>query len=153
MRSLFRGVAAAVQLFALAAVPAPIRADDQADVERLEQELVGAIGRSDLTTYDRIVAEDYVAFEASGNDITKAEIMASYRSGVRRYTNLEIFDVHGRVYGDTAVVSAKTKGLRREGNEDVPNQVHYIRVYARREGRWRAVTQMSAPIPKSQAAR
>ncbi len=144
---------AAVLLFVAATVlPAAARAEDAArELENLERELVAAIGRGDLATYDRIVADDYVALEASGKESPKAEILASYRSGTRRYTNLEIFDVKARVFGDTAVVSAKTKGFRREGNRDVPNRVRYIRVYARREGRWRAVTQMAAPLPDSEA--
>lgn len=140
---------AALLLGLLSALPS--RAADPKDavgeVERLERELVAAIGSKDLATYDRIVAEDYVAFEITGKAITKAEIMAGYRSGTRGYTNLEIYDVQGRVFGDTAVVSARTKGFRREGDHDVPNNVQYIRVFARRDGRWRAVAQKSAPVP------
>jgi ketosteroid isomerase-like protein len=117
------------------------------EVEKLERDLVAAIGRGDLATYDRIVADDYVAFEASGKTTPKADIMAGYRSGARKYTDLTIFDVEGRVFGETAVVTAKTKGLRREGDRDVPNRVRYIRVYAKRDGRWRAVAQMAAPVP------
>ena len=136
----------------LPARPAPAQ-DAAREVEKLERDLVAAIGRGDLVTYDRIVADDYVAFEASGKTTPKAEILASYRSGARKYTNLEIFDVQGRVFGDTAVVTAKTKGFRKEGNRDVPNRVRYIRVYARRGDRWRAVAQMAAPIPDDGPAR
>lgn len=117
------------------------------EVEALERQLVEAISKKDLATYDRIVADDYVVFDASGKTITKAEVMASYRDGTRGYTNLEIFDVRSHVFGDTAVVSARTKGLRREGGRDVPNDNRYLRVFARRDGRWRAVTQVSAPAP------
>ena len=126
---------------------APIAAGPSPGPEDLERELVAAIAKGDLATYDRIVADDYVAFEASGKTTPKSEILASYRSGARRYTNLEIFDVEERVFGDTAVVSARTKGLRKEGDKDVPNRVRYIRVYAKRDGRWRAVAQMAAVMP------
>ena len=134
----------------LAALLPPLIAlaqEPSATVEQLERDLVAAIGRGDLATYDRIVADDYVAFEASGKTTPKAEILASYRSGARKYTDLTIFDVEARVYGDTAVVSAKTKGFRKEGDRNVPNRVRYIRVYAKRNGQWRAVAQMAAPVP------
>ena len=121
-------------------------AEGAAAVEALERELVAAIARTDLAAYDRIVADDYVAYEASGRESTKAQVLESYRSGTRRYTDLKIFDVRGRVYGDTAVVVARTEGLRREGGRNVPNHVRYIRVYARRGGIWRAVAQMAAPL-------
>ena len=122
-----------------------------AEVEGLEKELVAAIAKTDLATYDRIVADDYVAYEPSGKENAKADILASYRAGTRRYTNLEIFEVRGRVHGDTAVVTARTRGFRREGDKDVPNNVRYIRVYARRDGKWRAVAQLAAPIPQPPA--
>jgi ketosteroid isomerase-like protein len=83
--------------------------------------------------------------DATGKKITKAEVMASYRDGSRKYTNLEIYDVESRVYGDTAIVTARTKGMRRENGQDIVNDVRYMRVYARRGGRWQAVTQMSTP--------
>ena len=55
-----------------------------------------------------------------------------------------------RVYGDTAVVTARTKGFRIEEGREVPNRVRYIRVYARRGGTWKAVSQMAAPEDETQ---
>jgi len=137
---------AGVSMPCLAASPAIGGAEE---VERLERELVTAIGKKDLATYDRIVADDYVVFDPTGKILTKAEIMASYQSGSRGYSGLEIYDVSGRVFGDTAVVSARTKGFRHEDGRDVPNRVRYVRVFSRRGGRWQAVSQMSAPLPDS----
>jgi ketosteroid isomerase-like protein len=144
-----RRLFAATALLALVLTPAAaLAADTGKELEDLERKLVTAIASGDLATYDQIVADDYVAFQASGRESMKAEILASYRSGSLHYTGLEIFDVRARVFGDTAVVSAKTKGMRREGDHDVPNRVRYVRVYAKRDGRWRAVTQMSALLPE-----
>ena len=150
MRLIRRFAAAALSALLLASSGSLAAAETStaaaADVERLERELVAAIAKTDLAAYDRIVADDYVVFDASGREITKAEVMKSYRDGSRKYTNLEIYDVHGRVFGDAAVVSARTRGLRRENGQDVPNLVRYVRVYSRRGGTWRAVSQMSAPL-------
>jgi ketosteroid isomerase-like protein len=141
-------------LSSLVLSPPPAPATSTArEVEQLERDLVAAIGRGDLATYDRIVADDYVAFEATGKTSPKAEILASYRSGARKYTDLTIFDVECRVFGETAVVTAKTKGFRREGERDVPNRVRYVRVYAKRKGEWRAVAQMAAPLPAEESPR
>lgn len=154
MRSPRRLLSSACVLFSLLAAlasaspePGPKAAPSASapEAEALERELVTAIGKLDLATYDRIVAEDYAVIDASGKRITKAEVMASYRDGSRKYTNLEIFDVQSRLYGDTAVVTARTKGMRREDGKDVVNDVRYMRVYARRGGRWQAVSQMSTP--------
>jgi ketosteroid isomerase-like protein len=134
---------------AFAAPPAAPRSaaasdDTSREVERLERELVAAIRTGDLAVYDRIVADDYVVVGAAG-DRTKPEVMASYRSGERSYPGLEIADVSVHLYGDTAVVAAKTLGNRKEGGKEEPNRVRYVRVYARRAGRWQAVAQMAVP--------
>ena len=101
-----------------AAIAAP--ADGPREVEALERELVAAIGSGDLATYDRIVADDYVAFEASGKTTPKKDILECYRSGARHYTNLEIFDVEGRVFGDTAVVTPRRRACARKATATCP---------------------------------
>jgi ketosteroid isomerase-like protein len=120
---------------------------DAGELERLERELVAAIRTGDMAVYDRLVADDYVVVGADG-DRDKAQVMASYRSGERSYPGLEITDVDVHVYGDTALVTARTLGNRREGGQEQPNRVRYLRVYARRGGRWQAVAQMAVPQPK-----
>ncbi len=124
-----------------------------AAVDRLERELVAAISAGDLATYDRIVADDYVAYTTSGQMQTKPEIMASYRTGTRKYFGLGISDVTVRVFGETAILVARTTGTRIEqGGAKVPNLVRYFRVFTKRNGRWRAVMQMVTPLPASPEA-
>ncbi len=124
------------------------------EVERVERELVAAIGKGDLATYDRIVADDYVAYTTTGQESTKPEIMAAYRAGTRKYMSLSISDVKVRVFGDTAILVARTSGTRvEEGRPPEPNIVRYFRVFTRRGGAWRAVMQMVTPLPATTAAR
>jgi ketosteroid isomerase-like protein len=128
--------------------PAPaLCTDDAAEVETLERRLVEAIGARDLETYARLVADDYVASRPDGSELTKAQVMASYRSGERGYVGLAIEGVVGRVYGDTGVVTARTRGKRIEDGKEIENRVLYVRVFARRDGRWQAVAQLSTPWP------
>ena len=129
-------------------------ATDAAEVERVERELVAAISKGDLATYDRIVADDYVAYTTSGEEATKPEILASYRTGTRKYMSLSISDVKVRVFGDTAILVAKTSGTRVEqGGKPEPNVVRYFRVFTRRGGVWCAVMQMVTPLPASAGTR
>jgi homoserine O-acetyltransferase len=125
---------------------APASTPEAAELQAIERRLVAAISAQDYVTYDELVADDYVVVEAGGSVRTKPEIMASYRTGERGYRDLRIDELRSHVFGDTAVVHARTFGGRvRDGREE-ENRVRYIRVYARRAGRWRAVAQMSAPL-------
>jgi ketosteroid isomerase-like protein len=147
LASAWLGWSAAVGLLAALASATPLAADDAAEVEALERRLVDAIGSRDLETYSRLVADDYVATRPDGSELTKAQVMASYRSGERGYVDLAIEGVKGRVYGDTGVVTARTRGKRIEDGKEIENRVLYVRVFARREGRWQAVAQLSTPLP------
>ena len=129
-----------------AAAPSP----EAEELKALEQRLVAAIGARDLAAYDALVAADYVVIEAAGTLRTKADVMASYRSGDRGYRDLKIDEVKAHVFDDTAVVHARTTGTRILDGKEEPNRVRYVRVYARRNGRWQAVAQMSTPLPADQ---
>jgi homoserine O-acetyltransferase/O-succinyltransferase len=117
------------------------------ELKTLEHRLVTAIGARDLETYDTVVADDYVVVEAAGTLRTKTDVMASYRGGERGYRDLKIDEVKAHVFGDTAVVHARTSGVRIVAGKEELNRVRYVRVYTRREGRWQAVTQMATPLP------
>lgn len=136
---------------ALGAAPAAqARRDDAATVEKLERALVKAIGSKDLATYDKLVADDYVVVRATGVISTKADVVAGYKKGDLEYIGLDITDVKAHVFGDTAIVSARTLGDRKEGGKVTPNRVRYIRVFARRGGEWKAVSQMATPVQEPQ---
>jgi homoserine O-acetyltransferase/O-succinyltransferase len=132
----------------LAAPPTGQAGNAADDVVRLERELVGAIASGDLTAYDRLVADDYVALRATG-DQTKALVVHGYRAGRLSFRGLDITDVRTRVLGETAVVWASTLGTRVEEGRETENRVRYLRVWTRRDGAWRAVLQMAVPLPPS----
>jgi ketosteroid isomerase-like protein len=115
------------------------------EIERLEQQLVTAIEAKDFATYQRLVAEDYVAVAAAG-ETTRAQAIATYRSGDLSLPGLKIGDVKVHVYGDTAMISARTFGDRVEKGKTVPNRVRYMRVWMKRQGQWRAIAQMARPL-------
>ncbi len=136
------------ELVEFLAAPPAARFDAADEVLRLERQLIAAIGSHDLQAYDRLVADDYVALRATG-DQTKAQVMDGYRAGRLAYRGLDITDVDVRLLGDTAVVSARTLGSRVEEGRETPNRVRYLRLWAKRDGEWRAVRQMAVPLPPS----
>jgi ketosteroid isomerase-like protein len=117
-----------------------------AQVEAKERELIAAIGSRDLPSYERLVADDYVALRGAARQ-TKEQVIAGYQAGSLAYRDLGIEDVEVKVFGEVAVLSARTTGQRIENGQESPNRVRYLRVWARREGTWQAVVQMAVPLP------
>jgi hypothetical protein len=111
----------------------------------LERRLVAAIGSRDLVSYDQLVADDYVVVSADGTERTKADVIAAYKAGAR--VSRPGSRKSRRMCSATLVSCTRTLGFRIDSGKETANRVRYVRVFARRGGRWQAVMQMAQPLP------
>ena len=88
----------------------------------------------------RTLAEDYVAITPLGQVTTKQDAIAARRSGQLRYESMNITDMVVRLYGDTAVVTARADVKGRQLGEDFSGPYRYTRIWVRRNGRWQTVS-------------
>jgi ketosteroid isomerase-like protein len=88
----------------------------------------------------RTLADDYVAITPLGQVTTKQETISARRSGQLRYESMNITDMVVRLYGDTAVVTARADVKGRQLGEDFSGLYRYTRAWVRRNGRWQAVS-------------
>ncbi len=88
----------------------------------------------------RTLAEDYVAITPLGTVTTKQDAISARRSGQLRYESMNISDMVVRLYGDTAVVTARADVKGHQLGEDFSGPYRYTRVWVRRNGRWQAVS-------------
>jgi ketosteroid isomerase-like protein len=123
--------------------------DDAKIVAALDTEYQAAVKNNDAATMDRILSDDFVVVLGSGKIYTKADLLQMARTRRVQYEHQEDSDQTVRVWGDTAVVTAKIwlKGI----DEGKPFEWHvwfsdtYVRTPA-----WRYVHgQASLPLPDS----
>lgn len=107
------------------------------DLERQSKE---ASLRRDSNFSLRTLADDYVAITPLGQITTKKETISARRSGQLRYEAMNITDMVVRVYGDTAVVTARADVRGRQLGEDFSGPYRYTRVWVRRNGQWQTVS-------------
>jgi ketosteroid isomerase-like protein len=107
------------------------------DMERQSKE---ASLRRDSDFPARTLAEDYVAITPLGQITTKKDALVARRSGQLRYEALNITDMVVRVYGDTAVVTARADVKGHQLGEDFSGPYRYTRVWIRRNGQWQVVS-------------
>jgi ketosteroid isomerase-like protein len=88
----------------------------------------------------RMLADDYVAISPLGQVTTKKEAISARRSGQLRYDNIDVSDMVVRLYGDTAIVTARADVKGHQLGEDFSGPYRYTRVWVRRAGRWQAVS-------------
>ena len=107
------------------------------DLERQSKE---ASLRRDSEFSLRMLAADYVAITPLGQVTTKDETISARRSGQLRYEAMNITDMVVRVYGDTAVVTARAEVKGHQLGEDFSGPYRYTRIWVRRNGQWQVVS-------------
>jgi ketosteroid isomerase-like protein len=134
----------------LALVPAGATGTRDADVvAALDTEYQAAVLANDAVTMDRILADDFTLVLGNGVVHTKKELIDEARRGIPWEQQNEIDDSQRvRVWGDTAVVTAKlwVKGTR--DGKTFDRKLWFSDTYVRTKDGWRYVFgQASLPLP------
>jgi ketosteroid isomerase-like protein len=92
-------------------------ADDIATVAALDRAYQAAVKANDADGMARILADDFVLVLGDGTTFDKADLLREARERNRTYERQDELEQAVRVWGDTAVVTAKLwlKGVDRDG--------------------------------------
>jgi ketosteroid isomerase-like protein len=123
--------------------PRPMDSGDESAIREIvdmERQAREASLRRDADFSQRTLAEDYVAITPLGQVTTKQDTLAARKSGQLRYDTINVSDMVVRVYGDTAVVTARADVKGHQLGEDFSGPYRYTRIWVRRTGHWQAVS-------------
>ena len=110
------------------------------EIVEMERQAREASIHRDADFSQRTLAEDYVAITPLGQVTTKQDTVSARKSGQLRYDTINVSDMVVRVYGDTAVVTARADVKGHQLGEDFSGPYRYTRVWVRRTGHWQAVS-------------
>jgi ketosteroid isomerase-like protein len=110
------------------------------EIVDMERQARDASLHRDADFSQRTLAEDYVAITPLGQVTTKQDTVSARKSGQLRYDTINVSDMVVRVYGDTAVVTARADVKGHQLGEDFSGPYRYTRVWVRRTGHWQAVS-------------
>jgi len=112
-----------------------------------------AIVAKDRAAIEANMAADFRQIDGRGNVETKASFVDGLVSPdlvIDPYT-VEDFDV--RVYGDTALLSGRTRMTGRYQGQAFQSHYRYIDIYVKRGGAWKIVSVQISRIPEPELAR
>jgi ketosteroid isomerase-like protein len=135
--------AAAAQHVAVHPHSSSLETDEQATIREIldmERQARDASLHRDADFSQRTLADDYVAITPLGQITTKQETVSARKSAQLRYDAINVSDMVVRVYGDTAVVTARADVKGHQLGEDFSGPYRYTRVWVRHTGHWRAVS-------------
>jgi ketosteroid isomerase-like protein len=111
-------------------------ADDREALIALNADYIRSVQEGDVRRFQEILADDFMCSNPDGSLVDKRAFLEQTARPVT-IGGLEAQDVKLRLFGDVAIVHARTSyrtaaGERRQGR--------YTDVWARRDGRWLAVS-------------
>ena len=122
--------------------------DDAKIVGALDTEFQAAVRNNDAATMSRILADDFILVTGSGKTQNKTDLLEESRSGQIHYEHQEDTERTVRVWGDTAVVTAKLWGKGTNKDKPFDSTLWFSDTYVRTPTGWRYVFgQASLPMP------
>lgn len=130
-------------------VEEPAREASKIEIEQqlreMNDEWVKALVRGDGATLDRIMADDFFfAYPMEGDD--KEQFIGDVMSGVVKVEYLTRGNVSVRIWGNTAVLTAKDSAKWYYQGRDFGGHYKVVDVYSQRNGLWQLVSVQACPI-------
>lgn len=111
-------------------------ASDLQVLTRLNDDYIASVQRSDVKRFDEILADDFLCTTADGSLLDRKAFL-DYTARPVTFTNMAAHDVDVRLMGEVAIIHARTSYTTADGTA---SGGRYTDVWARRNGRWLAVS-------------
>jgi len=116
-----------------------MKAAIQSDLDQLtalNSDYIEAVQHGDVARFAAILAEDFLCSNPDGSLVDKQQFLEHTARPVT-ISGLAAHDVRVRLLGDVAIIHARTSFVTATGEERMGR---YTDVWARRDGRWLAVS-------------
>jgi ketosteroid isomerase-like protein len=147
-------VVASLLLFASVAAPHDVPAADKSLVDRLTAQADAwdkAIVRKDRAAIEGNMAEDFRQIDRAGNVETKKSFVDGLMSPDLQIDPYTVEELDVRLYGDTALLSGRTRMTGRYQGKPFASHYRYIDIYVRQGDAWKIVSVQISPIPERPA--
>jgi ketosteroid isomerase-like protein len=110
------------------------------EILELEEETKQAALHRDVAFVEKRYADDYLAITPLGDVVNKADTIAARKSAQLHYDSISLSEMVVRVYGDTAVVTARADVKGTDLGSDFSGPYRFTRVWVKRNGQWEVVS-------------
>jgi ketosteroid isomerase-like protein len=117
----------------------PASATSASDLEvltSLNRDYIRSVQNGDVRRFDEILAPDFRCSNPDGSLVDRGGFLAQIARPVT-IANLAAHDVEIRMFGDVAIIHARTSYTMADGR---PGAGHYTDVWARQNSQWLAVS-------------
>jgi ketosteroid isomerase-like protein len=131
-----------------ATAPAANSAALEADIKKLVSDYAASTAKNDAAAYEKVTSDNFMFVSNDGTVQTKAERVASMKSGATKYETLTYDDVNVRVNaeGNGAVVIAKAVVKGTNSGKPIDSTVRVTQVWSKTADGWKLASLQATDI-------
>ena len=114
-------------------------ANEEQTLIQIEQELVDALVKGDVSANEKYLADAYIFTAPDGAIMNKGQGIADLKSGDLKFESSKLDDMKVQFYGSTAVVTYRTTDAGNYKGNDLSGQYRWTDVFVKQGGRWQIV--------------
>ncbi len=115
----------------------------------LEQQFARMLSSGDVESLDRLVSDDWIIIGPEGRVINKSTFLDVVKSGALTHSKMDFDEMRVRVYGDTAIVTARAVTTGTYQGKAFATRERSTDVLVRQQGHWKWVlTQLTTIAEK-----
>jgi ketosteroid isomerase-like protein len=119
----------------------------EAAVLAAEQARVTALIHDDFAALEHLLADELTYTHSNASVDTKEQFLSFLRSGRLKYRELDHSDQRVRLYGETAILTGRTRVQSVFEGQEMRLTLRFTIVYIQRAGRWQMAAWHSARVP------
>lgn len=120
---------------------------------KLDNEWNEAYPRRDVSALDHIIADDWVCIDGAGLVVSKRQLLDRVESSAAFLDPYKFDEITLRMFGDTAIVTGRLSGTRRDNDGTFYLEKRYTRVYVKRNDRWQSVATQVTVVKEERVSR
>lgn len=122
--------------------------NDRGELSKLNAMFIRNFVTEDVASHERIIHPDFICIESTGAVIGRDEYMKAWAHGYTdsQYKTFDYEDEQIRIFGDVALVRAKTVYTKEENGKIIRGNSVYTDTYLKENGEWKCVQAQITPV-------
>jgi ketosteroid isomerase-like protein len=119
----------------------------EAEVLSTERSWFDGLLASRVSQLDELLTGDFLIIDvSSGTEADRALLLGALGAGQLRFETIDVLESRTRTYGDTVLVTGRTKMTGQFQGQPFGAHSRYTHVFVRQDGRWRLASAQGTPI-------
>jgi ketosteroid isomerase-like protein len=122
------------------------------EIKALDDQRRQATLKGDVNFFQKYLADNYVAIDPRGSEVTRDQVLQSFKNGKTKYDSIDVRDRKVRAFGNAAIVNADSVVKGVANGQPIDGEYRATIVWVKQGGKWKVASFTAVPIQASATA-